>query len=93
MNKKYSNHYLQKAHRHSIFHETEIKQGDQCACFHCLKVFPTSAIVDWLEESEGKEKTATCPFCGIDAVIGSDSGYPSGDVEFVKAMNKYYFNV
>jgi hypothetical protein len=34
---------------------------------------------------------AICPHCSIDAVIGSKSGLPINDPEFLKAMNEYWF--
>jgi hypothetical protein len=36
-------------------------------------------------------QTALCPKCGIDAVIGSKSGYPMTQ-EFLQAMEKHWFS-
>nr|WP_082246031.1 hypothetical protein [Bacillus gaemokensis] len=41
-------------------------------CFYYLKIFSPIEITDWWEGDDA----ATCPYCGIDAVIGEDSGFP-----------------
>ncbi|WP_353464084.1 hypothetical protein [Sphingomonas faeni] len=54
-------------------------------------------ITDWIHESGGELAmssdpwTALCPECGIDAVIGSATGYPVNDLVFLKAMNEEWF--
>ena len=77
---------LERAHRHSIYHREEVLKGDRCGCFHCLAIFPSEEIVEWTDEG----KTALCPKCGIDAVIGSASGLPI-DKEFLKKMEAHWF--
>jgi len=41
-----------------------------------------------MEELDG---TALCPHCGIDSVIGSASGYPVSEPQFLKAMHDHWF--
>lgn len=82
---------LDAAHKHSIFHKEEILNGDKCACFHCLKIFHPIKITQWVEEGDGKEETALCPYCGIDSVLGSESKYQIDNLIFLKAMNKRWF--
>jgi hypothetical protein len=76
------------AHNHSSRHRTELEASEKCGCFYCLNTFEPSEIVDWLEEGDG---TALCPRCGIDSVIGSQSGYPITD-SFLLEMNRYWFS-
>ena len=65
------------AHKHSIFHKSEILRSDICGYFQCLKVFQPSQIIEWTDQNlEAKEETALCPKCVIDSVIGSASGFP-----------------
>jgi hypothetical protein len=64
------------AHKHSIHHREEVLSSDPCGCFYCLAVFPPSEILEWVDEIESIGQTALCPKCGIDSVIGSNSGYP-----------------
>ena len=79
---------LIRAHKHSSRHRAELEGSDKCGCFYCLSTFASSEIVDWLEEGDG---TALCPRCGIDSVIGSQSGYPITDA-FLREMNRYWFS-
>jgi hypothetical protein len=41
-------------------------------------------------KDENEEKMAFCPYCGIDSVIGSKSGFPITKI-FLEAMHKYWF--
>ena len=64
------------AHKHSIFHKSEIMKSDICGCFYCLEIFPPSKIEEWTDQDlNDKEETAMCPKCAIDSVIGSASGF------------------
>jgi len=77
---------IQEAHRRSIRHRDEVLASEKCGCFYCLENFPPSSISTWADS----EATALCPFCGIDAVIGSASGFPVTR-EFLERMRKYWF--
>jgi hypothetical protein len=76
---------IDAAHKHSIFHEREILESEICGCFHCLRTFSPTEITEWIDE-DSEQKTAICPHCGIDSVIGSKSSYPITDTDFLKAM-------
>ena len=66
----------------------ESLQGDSvCGCFYCLKIFSPSEIKRWIRDTT---KTAVCPYCEIDSVIGESSGYPITK-EFLGKMQKYWF--
>jgi hypothetical protein len=77
---------LSAAHVHSSLHRAAVEASEVCGCFYCLKTFAPSEISEWVDRGE----TALCPKCGIDAVIGSKSGYPMTR-EFLKAMNSFWF--
>ena len=84
------------AHRESIRHRKQIFNSDICGCFYCLKIFKPTEITDWCDyealETGGEKvgQTALCPYCSIDAVIGSASGYPITK-EFLKKMSTHWF--
>jgi hypothetical protein len=61
----------------SWYHRAAIEQSERCGCFYCEKIFPPAAITRWIDarEQDEPDQTAVCPFCGIDAVIGSGSGH------------------
>jgi len=42
------------------------------------------------DENSDKGRTALCPFCGIDSVLGDD--FPIQNNEFLSQMNKHWFN-
>ena len=76
-----------RAHRHSSCHQEELRASEQCGCFYCHKIFRPDEITEWCDAAES---TALCPYCGVDAVIGSESGYPITE-KFLTAMGEYWF--
>jgi hypothetical protein len=62
-------------HAHATRNRAELLAGELCGCYHCLRLFSPEALGedDWCDERDG-EPTALCPYCGVDAVIGSGSG-------------------
>ena len=78
------------AHEHSTRHEKELLASQECGCFRCLSVFAPADIEEWIDEPTSDERTAICPFCDVDAVIGSAAGFPI-TVEFLEKMRKYWF--
>ena len=77
---------LRDAHTHSMRHRDELRRSETCGCFHCTATFGYERIQDWSDDGD----TALCPVCGIDAVIGSDSGIEI-TTEFLAAMKAYWF--
>ncbi|WP_337867994.1 cytoplasmic protein [Meiothermus sp.] len=75
-----------EAHQHASRHRAEILQSEQCGCFYCLRIFPPSEIEEWIDEGQ----TALCPYCGIDAVLGSASGAQITE-DFLGQMRERYF--
>jgi len=76
-----------KAHKHSSRHRDELSKGQQCGCFFCLAIFEYKNITDWCDD----DNTALCPACGIDSVIGSESGFPVSR-DFLTLMKRYWFS-
>ncbi|WFU10665.1 cytoplasmic protein [Rhizobium sp. CB3090] len=83
------------AHRHCIRNRTELEGSETSGCFHCLEIYPIAEIWEWIRETKEDEEhlTATCPKCGIDAVIGDASGYPVTDAKFLQRMKRRWFDV
>jgi hypothetical protein len=78
-----SNQDFIAAHKHASHHRPEIHQRDSRGCFHCLETFNP------LQSNVGSMQ-AVAPKCGIDAVIGSASGFPITK-HFPKQMHEYWF--
>lgn len=80
-----------RAHENSIHHRQEIEASEACGCFYCLQTFSASQIRDWIDEVGEIGQTALCPKCGIDAVIGSASGYSITE-ELLAGMKGVWFD-
>ena len=78
------------AHNHSRGNREELHKSNTCGCFFCLAIFKPYSITEWLVAGKDRQGTARCPNCGVDAVIGSGSGYPITE-EFLSAMETYWF--
>lgn len=78
------------AHTHSSNHRPDLFKSERCGCFRCLAIFPPDAIDDWTDAVDGVGVTALCPNCGIDAVLGSASGY-SAEEWFLRRMRDDWF--
>ncbi len=78
---------LRRSHRraaeHTINNGEELLASNRCGCFSCGSTFPPMRIHTWLRDS--RDRTALCPECDADAVIGDASGYPLTP-EFLAAM-------
>ena len=82
---------LEKVHQFSSNHRSEILDSDLCGCFHCLKTFEPTSIVEWVDVDEaGQGQTALCPFCGVDAVIRRSVKYDISR-ELLSEMRRYWF--
>ena len=90
---KWTTEVLEAAHKHSLYNHREILHSCSCGCFYCGAVFTPSALnddADWTDDY-AQERTALCPECMIDSVLGDASGYPVTDEEFLEAMREYWF--
>lgn len=87
------------AHKHSANHRRELETSVLCGCFYCLATFAPAAIDEWIDAPDDAPDgcdsetgtTALCPRCGVDAVIGSASGFPITD-EFLSDMRSRWFS-
>jgi hypothetical protein len=76
-----------EAHPHCTNNRPELDASDVAGCFYCLEVFEPETVVEWVDSDD----TAICPKCGIDSVIGSASGYPVSDRQFLTRMHEKWF--
>ena len=72
-----------------MVNEQEVRRSAKCGCFHCEEVFSAVEVNAWLDDRNGR--TALCPHCGIDSVIGDAAGYPATDAGFLRSMPDHYF--
>ena len=81
---------LKAVYSHSIRNEESILKSDFCGCFHCISILAATDIKssEMVVEKDGF-RTAICPICGIDSVLGDSSVEITA--ELLGAMNEYYF--
>ena len=81
---------LKAFYSHSIRNEESILKSHLCGCFHCISIFPVADIKlsQMVVEKDGF-KTAICPICGIDSLLGDASVEITA--ELLETMNGLYF--
>ena len=55
-------------HKKSFKNAAAVRQSTKCGCFNCQRIFDANKVIDFVTERDG-QKTALCPYCGIDSVI------------------------
>jgi hypothetical protein len=88
----YTDEFLKLAHHYSFLNQEAITQSISCGCFYCKTVFTPDQICEWVDEGNLNGRTALCPNCGIDSVIGSSSKLPVTDANFLEKMNSFWFS-
>ncbi len=63
-----------RLHRRTSANRHELEASEVCGCIHCERIYSPTEIKNWITDSRGER--AVCPYCGIDAVVGSASGIP-----------------
>lgn len=75
----------QRAHDAVIFNYHLVKASSRCGCYHCLSIFPATAVDRWCDGRWIGGKTALCPVCRLDSVVPDASGLPI-DRDFLEAL-------
>lgn len=76
---------LNRLHKKSRHNRSFLSESTVCGCFYCFKEFPFAQIKSWIDDN----KTALCPYCGIDAVLGFDSIL--ADQQLLQEMHEHWF--
>lgn len=79
--KAYPEHQLRAAWEAAKDND-QLRSSDRCGCFHCASVFEADELT-----FEGG--WPACPRCGLDLVIGSDSGLPI-EWPFLRAVKEFW---
>jgi hypothetical protein len=77
---------IKEASKYSIRNRKQLEFSKIAGCYYCCKIFLPNLIDNWTDNY----KTAICPLCGIDAVLGDASPYQI-DYSTLKALKKYWF--
>jgi len=78
--------YCVEARAHAAGHRAELLTSKNCGCFFCFRQFAATEITKWIDGNQ----TALCPRCGLDAILGSSSGYAIND-QFLRRMHRAFF--
>ena len=75
-------------------HEDILSIAKICACYACMRAFPTEAIYDWVwgkpRGSFRFRQTAICPFCYVNSVIAIEHvNLPT--TRLVARLSSYWF--
>lgn len=81
---------LKDAHKHCIANEDEVLVSDFCGCFYCCRIFKPNSIKYFTNEKHELMRTAHCPYCDMDTVVGTYSKYTINST-FLHEMNEYWF--
>lgn len=57
--------FVEQAPRLSLRNRVAVEASDKVSCYHCLRVSPSSAITNWMDDGV----TAMCPHCDMDSVV------------------------
>lgn len=79
---------LETAHAHCKHNRRELENSTLASCFYCLEVFDAHEVEKWVDTGT----TACCPKCGVDSVIGSDSGLDVDNLLWLSLMHKRWFD-
>lgn len=77
---------LLRLHSFSSMNRDALSVEQTCGCFYCRRIFSSSEIKDFVDNG----RTALCPFCGIDAVIGESCGFEITD-KLLRSMHLAFF--
>lgn len=78
---------LESVHAHSFENREEISRSGLCYCMFCKRVSFSVLIHEWADEG----KTALCPNCGVDSVIGDASGVEMTPA-LMTSLHDFYFD-
>lgn len=70
----------------AMHNRPQVERAENCGCFHCLKIFPPSAVKEWTDNDD----TAICPHCGVDAVLPESFDFKLTE-DILRKLNTYWF--
>lgn len=78
------------ASKYSTVYRDEISRRETCGYFCCLATSCPHEVEGWVDDQDGVGQTTLCPYCTMDSVIGSESGFPINKV-ILAQMYQYWF--
>ena len=66
---------------HTKHNEREVRESDTCGCLSCAATLKPDEITEWTDQADQDhpetkvDRTAVCPHCGEEMIIGDRSGH------------------
>lgn len=79
---------IEEAVKISANNKKAVKKSNKCGCYYCCTIFSAKDVTLFVDD----EESATCPECGIDAVI-PDADVPELNSKMLEEMNKRWFDI
>ena len=91
---KYSDKYINEAHKHVFKNYEEILRSKVCTCMYCSYQIKSDKLNEELPYTTERDETKTllCPMCGIDCVLGDAEGFPVTDIYFIARFTRKWFS-
>jgi hypothetical protein len=77
-------------HQHTHDNRAELEASEACGCLACERIYFPDEVGRWIMDSPGE--TAVCPYCGMDAVVGSASGIPITPGVLARAHARWFLD-
>lgn len=90
MDKEQIKQLLFALHHSTFRNEKQIHDSKTCGCFYCETIFRPDDVVKWCDNDGEGDRTALCPHCGIDSVIG-DACEMRVTPDLLRLMNMMFF--
>ena len=68
----------------------QIQCSTNCGCFYCKSIYSANEVKEWCDNDGRGDKTALCPKCGIDSVLG-DATFVELTPKLLELMNMMFF--
>lgn len=82
---------LQRYIASAFKNETVLKKSSRCVCYYCRSTYTPENISEWIEEDSSGVRTALCPECELDSVLGDAMQLDLSD-DKIELVSKRAFN-
>jgi hypothetical protein len=80
---------IDEPHKYTFKNKDQVQKSNMCCCACCVNKYSAKYVVEYIEEANG-DKTAICPKCGVDAVIGDAALSNITDTMLQDMHNKWF---
>lgn len=70
----------------SMNNKTTLSLSNKVGCYHCCKIFYSKEVKSYTDNN----KTAICPYCNVDCLVGDNCGFDLNE-NIIKKANLSWF--